>query len=185
MLKSQGQTKSNFQAMNTVFGQNHVPFTGDSTVSGMHTTLTFREQSGDPTTLVDQVALYTKNVGGLPALFFRPNNNQTPIQMTLQNLKTGLQSKDPDVYYSEQYSFVAGAFIVYGGYLKNVNSGAVITLTPTSTLIYVGLTMNQHLRNASYIAAPVLPAIPGSSFTVEYQNGLSGQNIYYFAIGKP
>ena len=110
MLKSQLQTKTNFQAMNNVFGQNHLPFTADAEFSGMHSVVTFREQTGDPTTSAIQTSLYTKQVGSLPQLFFRPNSNQTPIQMTNSNVKTGLQSTNPPKYLAQQYSFIALSF---------------------------------------------------------------------------
>jgi hypothetical protein len=185
MLKSQLQTKTNFQAMNTVFGQNHMPFTADPEFSGMHSVVTFREQSGDPTTTSTQTALYTKQVGSLPQLFFRPNSNQTPIQMTNSNVKTGLQSTNPPVYLSQQYSFIAGPFTVYGGYLPGINAGASFTLSPTTTLIYAGATLDSDLfpGGGLIIYPSAIAIISGSTITIQFQNGVNPRNVYYFAIG--
>lgn len=188
MLKSQLQTKTNFQAMNNVFGQNHLPFTADAEFSGMHSVVTFREQTGDPTTSAIQTSLYTKQVGSLPQLFFRPNSNQTPIQMTNSNVKTGLQSTNPPKYLAQQYSFIAGPFTVYGGYLSGINAGASFTLSPTSTLIYAGATLDSDAftvgGSTGVIAFPgAIAIISGSSITIQFQDGINPRNVYYFAIG--
>jgi hypothetical protein len=177
MIKSQIQTKSNFQSINAVFGQNHVPLTEDFSTSGMHSVLTFREQTIDPTTTADQIALYTKAVNSLPNLFFQPSSNQTPIQLTYPSLTTG-----PTL--AQQQTFVAGPFVVYCGYLLNVSSGQVVTPTPTSTLIYVGLTTTPVRPPAVPIGVRAIGIISGSSFTITFSGG-PVDAVWYFAIGKP
>jgi hypothetical protein len=187
MLQSQGQCRANFQAINAVFSENHIPMntTGNS-VQGMHSLLLFREQSGatpDPVTSSSQIALYTKAVSSISALFFAPNNTQSPIQLTYPSISTGLQSTDPDVYLPQQYSFVAGPFVIYGGLLTNVTNGSTITLSPTSTLIYAGLVM---LSNTIGILQYGIPQISGSGFTVQYVTNSSPNkpSFYYLAIGQ-
>lgn len=158
-------------------------------VAGMHNTMTFRKQiAGDPTTTVDQVALYNKLVSTIPELFFRPSNNQTPIQLTYPTISTGLQSSNPDVYKPTQYSFVAGPFIIYGGILHNPTIGQVVTLTPGTSLLYVDLLMTNvknRIATLVYDAAATTLNTPANSFTVRYQTGISSTDIdiYYFAIG--
>lgn len=174
MIKSQIQTRANFQAMNAVFGQNHVPFNQDNSISGMHSVINFREQTVDPTTSAAQIGLYTKNVSGSPALFFAPSSSQTPIQMTYPSINTS-----PTL--AQQQTFVAGPFVVYCGYLTGVNNGAAITPTPTSNLIYVGLMVAQGNPRLGINAIGV---ISGSSFTIQFP-GPGGQTIWYLAIGKP
>lgn len=184
MLQSQGQCRANFQAINAVFSENHIPMntTGDST-QGMHSLLLFREQTIDPTTSATQIALYTKAVSNISELFFAPNSSQTPIQLTYPSISTGLQSTNPDVYLPQQYSFVAGPFVIYGGLLSNVTNGSITTLTPTSTLIYAGLVM---LSNTIGILQYGIPQISGSGFTVQYSTNanVNKPSFYYLAIGQ-
>ncbi len=180
MLQSQGQCRANFQAINAVFSENHIPMnTTGNPSQGMHSLLLFREQTVDPTTSASQIALYTKAVNNISSLFFAPNSSQTPIQLTYPSISTGLQSTKPDVYLPQQYSFVAGPFVVYGGLLKNVSSGSTITLTPTCTLIYAGLICQSPASGTKY----AIPQISGSGFTVQF-SGTPMQNIYYLAIGQ-
>ena len=62
-----------------------------------------------------------------------------------------------------------------------MNSGAVKTLTPTSTLIYAGLTLVNDGKIYAFPAA--IPVISGSGFTIKFATGMGSQNLYYFAIG--
>lgn len=170
MAVSQPQVKANFTAIYNTFNENHTPFNQNNV--GMHDLVNFREQSGDPTTLATQIALYTKNVGGFPELFFRPNNSQAPIQLTYPTITTtGAQ----------QQSFVAGPFVVYMGFLS-MTSGIAVTLTPASTLIYVGLTLNATRTSLGNILYAAPTGMVANSFTPVFQGG--AQTIYYFAIGQ-
>ncbi len=185
MVISQPQIKANFQAINSVFARNHVRLNSETTGNsqGMHNVLTLRVQIGDPTTTVDQIALYTKLVAGNAMLFYRPSNNQTPIQLTYPSISVGLQSTQPDVYLPQQYSYVAGPFVVYIGVIS-VNDGDVITLSPTTTLLYVGL-----VTVASYAGAigssAAATSITGSQFTARVPSSIvSGPKLlYYLAVG--
>ena len=190
MLKSQFQIKANFQAINSVWAQNHRKLNDPQ--QGQHNLLLFRPQPADPTTLADQVALYTKLVTGTPQIFFRPQNNATPIQMTYSSLSTGLQSTNPDVYLPTQYSFMAGPFVVYGGLIKAANNNQTVTLIPSTTLIYVGLTtqnLEATIGGKKYVQNDrVEPTnVSGNSFKIIFSSGtgsvFTSQNVYYLAIG--
>src|SRR4029077_18551507 len=109
--QSAGQILANFQTINRVFADNHIALTVTDNVPGRHSVLTMRPQSVDPTTTANNVALYNKIVSSVPELFFRPNNNQTPIQLTYPSISTGLASTNPDVYNTDQYTFLAGPFV--------------------------------------------------------------------------
>lgn len=187
MIKSQRQIRSNYQSINRVFAENHQPFNDE--FRGMHSGFTFREQAGDPITAVDQIALYTKAVAGATSLFFRPSNNQTPIRLNYPSLSTGIITYDPDVYIDNQYSYVAGPFIIYMGKLVGKVPGDIIVLTPTSTLIYVGLVFETqalpgNIVNSALVANPI-GVISGGNFTVEYWTTTLIPAIYYLAIGIP
>ena len=176
LAKSFTQLRANFQAINTTFADNHIGLTEDLSISGMHKTLTMRPQTGDPDTTVDQVALYNKLIGGIPELFFRPNNNQTPIQLTYSSIKS--DSTDT------QYTFMAGPFIIYAGNVAGASDGQVVTLTPSSTLLYVDLTTPY--PGPKIIDSPATPTnIAGTSFTIRFSTAsIITQKVYYLAIGQ-
>ncbi len=184
ILISQPQINANFQAINTVFSQNHIGLTSNEK-SGMHNTLLFRVQP-DPVTSSTQIALYTKITGGFPSLFYSPSSSATPIQLTYPSLSTGNNGATPPVWFVRQNSFVAGPFVVYAGILPAIASGTTVTLLPSTTLIYVGLTfVNQRfIGNVNY--ANVCPSnIVSNTFKVQYQPILSTlPDIAYFAIGQ-
>lgn len=181
MIKSQGQIRANYQAINRVFLENHVQMNNDE-FKGMHDIVNFRAQP-DPTTSATQIALFTNLVGGQTQLFYSPSNSQTPIQLTSSALSTGLQSTNPDIYLPEQYSFLPGPFIVYGGKITGAVDGQVKVLAPTSTLLYAGVVtiFKTALNNPQSFTSNLV----GSSFTINLLPNTTPQDIYYFAIGKP
>jgi hypothetical protein len=183
MVISQPQIQSDFRQINSIFNENHVALnqTIPGNSQGMHDLMTFRTQP-DPTTATDQLALYTKSSGADINLFFRPSNNQTPIQITYPSIKTGLQSTSPDVYFAEQYTFLAGPFVVYLGNVK-VADGAIVTLLPATTLKYVGLTLLASSATNKQSAAAT--NIAANQFTVRFFATPDLQTVYYLAIGTP
>ena len=178
MLKSQGQIRANYQAINAVFAENHAAL--NSEFEGMHNLLNFRPQTIDPTTSATQIALFTKLVASNPMLFYAPSSSQTPIQLTGTSLSTGLVSTNPDVYKDEQYSFLPGPFIFYAGKRTGVTNGQIITLTPTSTLKFANVwsIYTDKVDDRSFVFA-----LAGSTFTIGTNN--AAQDIYYIAIGQP
>lgn len=177
ILQSAQQIRANFQAINSTFANNHAGPTKDPSISGMHDVLILRPQMADPATSATQTALYNKLVSSVPELFFRPNNSQTPIQMTYPSIKADLSNM--------QYSFVAGPFIVYGGFISAPTNGQLVTLTPGTTLLYVDLTVANSTISPTVIAEAIPTSIAGTSFNITYQNtGSFGSfDVYYFAIG--
>ena len=180
---SQSQILSNYQTIAKVWADNHYPLNGDqnTTFKGMHNVLTIRPQTGDPTTAADQTALYNKLVSTIPQLFFRPHNNATPIQLTYKSIKADLSDT--------QYSFIAGPFIVYGGFITTPTNGQQVTLTPGSSLIYVGLTPS-NVKGVFNVVKSAFPtninSSPGAnSFTITFDASITVGIVYYFAIGLP
>jgi hypothetical protein len=182
---SQKQILSNYQAIANAFLINHVALTADENV-GMHDCLTLRPQSGDPTTALGQSALYNKLISSIPQLFYRPASDQTPVQLSNANLNTIQTGALP----STQVSFLAGPFTVYLGFIDNVTNNQLITLTPSSTLKYVGLSTilpaSVNLGQATTVAAF---GITANTFTIAYNNTNDGipnpklPTIYYLAVG--
>lgn len=181
ILQSQAQIRANFQSINNVFSNNHFPLNGDPEFQGMHVVLTMRPQNvTDPSTDATHVAFYNKLVSTIPQLFFRPNSNQTPIQLTYQSINTSKTSP-------QQYSFVAGPFVVYGGKIHNPTNGQTVTLTPTTTLLYVGLTSANVVFKGANVLAAIPTSISGSSFNISYSGTaasvITSLDVYYLAIG--
>lgn len=164
--------------MNSAFSDNHALLTQDQTILGMHNALTLRPQAADPATTVDQTAIYNKlDANTVPELFFRPNNSQTPIQMTFPSIKADSTAT--------QYSFVAGPFIIYGGLITNPTLNQVVTLTPGTTLIYVDLIMTGITLPGFFVPMAVPTNITGTSFTISFENIAHPPfNLYYFAVGQ-
>ncbi len=191
MLQSTSQCRANFQAIGQVFSENHVSLPSTKS-QGAHNLLLLYPQpaSPNPTTSATQVGLY--NQSGTPEVFFVPNNSQTPIQLTYPSIQTGIQTlatpTTPDIYYAQQYSFVAGPFVIYGGFIKAATQGQTVTLTPTTTLIYVGLVM-ETIPNFNQQMSAIPTGISGSSFNISYRQNITVPpvqnlpNIWYFAIG--
>jgi hypothetical protein len=178
---SQKQMLANFQAINSVWAVNHSNLTGTNP-TGQHDVLTIRRQTTDPTTTATQVALYNKLVSSIPELFYRPKNNGTPIQLTYPTIDAGSGNT--------QQSFLAGPFIVYAGIITGgVSNGQVVTLSPSSTLLYANVTgidvKSSAVGNIGIVATTL--NTPASSFTVNFFVSATAPvaQIYYFAIGKP
>ena len=194
ILQSAKQIRANFVAINAAFSVDHVGLTQNELISGKHQQLSLRAQNIDPATTADQIAIYNNITNALPinipALFFRPNNSQTPIQLSYSSVQTGLQSADPDVYFTKQYSFMAGPFVIYGGFIPLPNNGTIVTLSPNTTLLAVFI-------NSANAKVPLFSGlgiafninainISGSSFTISLGGlGNGFVDIYYTAIGIP
>lgn len=179
LLQLQPQFKANYQAINTTFSDNHISMTNSTDVAGMHSLLTLRPQTLNPVTGANTVALYNKLVASVPELFFMPHNAATPIQLTYPSISVG--SAVP--YPNDQYTFMAGPFIVYGGFIANATNGQTKTLTPGTTLLYVGLTTT-NFTQVGVVAAAAPTNIVGNSFDIVFQASIPNtRSVYYFAIG--
>ena len=190
ILQSYSQLKSNFQAIDAAFSDNHVGLTNTTDLVGKHNILTLQPQTLDPATSATQVALYNKLDGSsIPQMFFRPSNNLTPIQMTYTSLQTGMNTTT--TYFPEQYTFSAGPFIIYGGIIVKPSDGDTKTLTPGTTLIYVDLIATNSTIKVTGAPGNIPPfayAIPtnitGTTFTIRFDpNANEKMDLYYFAIG--
>ena len=177
---SQKQMLANFQAIDKAWQNNHVALTAVQDV-GKNKTLTLRPTT-DPATASNQTAIYNKIVTSIPQLFFRPDTNATPIQLSNSNLNT-IQTSAPK---ETQSSFLAGPFTIYFGYLANPGTLQIVTLTPSSTLIYVGLsTISGSNFNKTQQGKNVAIAtnITGNQFTLRRDISVFPSFVYYMAIG--
>ena len=184
MLESLPQIRTNFQAIDSVFSENHESL--NSNLQGMHTVLNFKAQGSDPTTSATQVSLYTKTISSNTVLFYAPNSSQTPIQMTYPAITTGTNNATPPVYLLAQQTFLPGPFVFYSGIIIGATQGQTITLTPSSTLLYVGLMIKDWKPGSqgplTFVTA-CATNLSTNTFKVQFTNGLPVQNISYIAIG--
>lgn len=144
---SQPQILTNFSQLNTLFGIDHVEYNNATAANrGKHTKITYVQQGADPATLVSELALYTKNVGGVPKLFIREQTNGTVYQLNgpvPSRATTG-------------YSWLPGG-TPNGAIL--IQWGQHITLNATTQTI----TFPTNFSAAAYIAIPTLAIAAGSS----------------------
>lgn len=173
---SQKQLLANYQAIAAAFTQDHIAL--GTANQGEHSSFIFRPQVADPATSATQSALYNKLVAGVPQMFFRSSNSPAPVQMTNSN-----SSVVSNVGGYRQSSFLAGPFTIYTGFILNAVNGSTVTLTPSTTLRYVGVSiinpgvnLNQFTVSATNIAA--------NTFRINFGLVLGTPTIYYMAIGS-
>lgn len=180
---SQRQIQANYTAIFNAFAKNHSAL-GNSDTQGQHNLLILRPQTLDPTTTATQVAAYNRLVSTIPNLFFRPNNSQTPIQMTYPSIKVGLQPSPPNTYFPDQYSFVAGPFVFYAGVIPNVGPNQLVTLLPVTTLRFVGVTVRNFASVGTVSNSVAATNISANTFRINFQAGTATRDVYYIAIGN-
>lgn len=178
---SQKQLLANYQAIFNTFSKNHVVLNSVTNTIGHHTAFTMPRQASDPTTLANQIAFYNKfDANTVPQLFFRPPSNQTPIQMTNSNYSV-LDS--PTTF--RVSTFLPGPMTLYLGFIRNATMNQLVTLTPSTNLVYVGLTTVLTAKPATTIV-PVYAVptdITGNTFKIAFPTSISDPIIYYMAIG--
>lgn len=180
ILQSQRQIRANYQAIAAAWSVNHTQLTGNIDFQGMHNNFSLRPQGADPATGATEVALYNKIVSSIPQLFYRPNNSQTPIQLSYQNVKA--DSSDT------QFTFLAGPFIVYMGKIIQPTNGVLVSLSPGSQIIHVDLIATNISVVPTIPPTAVATNLSGTSFNVQYQNVGAAPipfDLFYFAVGLP
>lgn len=85
LSQSQADLLENFATISALLGVDHVisPWTSPATGNqGKHNKVTLPEQSSDPTTAANEMALYTKAVSGVTQLFLAPEGAGTVRDIT-------------------------------------------------------------------------------------------------------
>ena len=77
---SQPEILTNFASLQTYLETNHVAFSEDS--SGKHKFVSMPEQGAAPSTAVNEMAMYTKDVSAVSQLFVRRESNGTELNLT-------------------------------------------------------------------------------------------------------
>jgi len=78
---SQGQIKENFGQLETQYSVDHDSLLAAG-ASGKHLKITMPEVISDPATSIDEGALYTKDSGTQPELFYREESSGDVVQLT-------------------------------------------------------------------------------------------------------
>lgn len=171
--QSQSQMLTNFNLANTYFGVNHVAFNAVSD-QGKHNFSTYVDQGGDPATAVNEIALYSKDVGGNSTLFLRKENNGAVVQMSNLN----------PVSAANGYTFLPGALLLQWGFsviagLADTTINFPITFSAQAYSVVINLI---NLPSATVIPTLNTGTVSATSFEVSY-NGAVASNIYWMAIG--
>ena len=177
------QLRGNFTQIFNAFAENHLPLNDGN--QGMHSQLELVQQSGDPTTGSDEVALYSKSgTGSQPQIFFMPASSGTPIQISNNKvISTG-------PYYQ---SFMAGPYVVLFGKVLNYTNTQTFTystyyplITALSEVEFVDLQIIQSVKPIP----PTSTANPYNVGTTSFQValsllGLTMADLFYLIVGKP
>lgn len=178
------QLRSNFEQVYNAFAENHIPITTPNDIfSGMHTELQMTSQS-DPTTLSNEVALYSKTgTGSQPQIFFRGLSSGNIIQLSYQNvISTG-------PYYQ---SFIAGPYILLFGKITGIPANVLTTITYST--YYPGLTFSEvEFVDVQISVTDQVPRVGASAgvsniTTTSFDAAVLNNNpvdLYYLVIGKP
>ena len=179
--ESQGQILDNFTQLNEVFGKDHVKY-DDATVAdrGRHKQSTYTELSADPATLVNENAIYTKDVNAISQLFLRKQSSGTVIQMS---------AEDP-IRAQNGTSFLpglsTGGILIQWGQLSiasggphNVNFPTAFTAVPFSitTSMFRGTNSSADVFFIDSVTPP-----DATSFRVRNSSG-SSRTMAWMAIG--
>lgn len=169
LSQSQADLKGNFTSNKQAFDINHVTF--DIPNKGKHKYVTFPEQAAAPATAIDEMALYTKEVGGNSALFIRPENNGTEIDISTATTAT-----------TGTCTLPSGIILKWGTAVANGTAQAFTVDFPTNCL-NVSITTHLSIKNRDTIAVRSFTAANFTAQSTTAGNAWGNTAIYYFAVG--
>ena len=169
--------RENFQTLNTFMSINHVDIETTTTPSadeGKHKFLQMPEQGSAPTTLENEGAVYTKNVGVLPQLFWRNQSDTSEQQIT--NVSATVTGP------AFALNFASGLQIRTGT-ISHTGTSTPVSFTPnfSSTSYSVVLTP---IGSAALVTAWNAQSLSVSGFTIASTSSGGGASFYYIALGK-
>lgn len=86
---SQAEILENFTQLNTIFDVDHVTFNAVEN-NGKHNQTTFIDSAADPGPGADEIALYSKDLGGVSTLYMQKESGGTVIQMSSEDPVLGI-----------------------------------------------------------------------------------------------
>ena len=181
--KSQGDLLGNFEDLKTYLDRNHVDIDdpGTNIDEGKHKFVQMPEQTAAPTTAINEGALFTLLSNGLSELFWRPEGDDTEIQMTSGNIENE----------TVKIALSGGTFLPGGLILK----WGRVTWTAGSPGVLVKYSDNDvaDFPNQGFVV--VVTAISGNSitnvtgisksgFTIARSSFATQQDVTYIALGN-
>ena len=164
---SQADIQENFAQLNTQFGEDHVSLTSGSN-NGKHNKSTYIEQTADPSTSSDEIALYSKDVTGNTRIFMRQETNGTIFQLSGSDPVNSLNGR----------TFLPGKILMQWGSVAAATNGTVVNFGVSfSSNAYSVQVMT--IGNTSNIYS--IDTITSSSF--RYISNGGSFNIRWMAIG--
>jgi len=172
---SQQQIKDNFTILNTAFEINHVGLTVAN--AGKHNACVFPQGSGIATA-ADEGAIYTKDVGGSPNLYWRRKSSGDQIQMTTNHTPSAAATG---------YTFLPGGLLMQWGTVS-VSTGSSANITFPTAFSVAPYSITANFIRSSTTTVHGLYILNGSVSTTKFQTVSAGttgnHNIYWMAIGK-
>jgi len=170
--QSQSQILGNFQEISTAFNLNHGNF--NAADQGKHVFMQMPEQTTPPTTALNEGALYTKDTGVAPQLFWRNEANGTEQQFT--NTVPGVSGSNRNWDFADGQQIRMGTashggtstFVIFS--TPFANEAFVVILTPIGA---AGLTTDWNAQGLTV-----------NGFTIGSTSSGGGNSFYYLAIGR-
>ena len=176
---SQADILNNFSQLNTIFGQDHVKY-DDATAAnrGKHNQSTYPDSSSDPDPDPNELALYSKDVGGNSRLFLQQENSGTVIQ---------LSGDDPVIALTEGFIFLYGGLLMKWGQKDSPGTSGSVAFTTGSfpnTIFQVQLTLQHEGAGAETytVQGTPVPTLSGFNYTTSSSGASSKLN--WIALGN-
>jgi hypothetical protein len=169
---SQDQILQNFQSISTTVAVNHVQF--NDADQGKHKFLQMPEESSAPSTASNEGALYTKDTGSAPNLFWRNESNGTEQQMT--------NTIPVTVSPNRHWNFSDGLQIRLGIVTHTGTNTPVVFSSPFSSVEYT--VMLTPIGAAGLVSGWNAQNLSTTGFTMASSGSGGGNSFYYMAYGS-
>ena len=169
---SQGQLLTNFTALNTVFGVDHLAF--NAVDGGEHQQVTLNSVIADPGLADPKCSLYIKTVAGDSELFFEKYDNAAAANLVQQMTNLTVTTVGTNYGYTTPW----GQIVNWGQFTCNIADTVVTYAVPFNApaqSIQLTAISDTGSRNA------VVRVSANATATCRATN--NGLNIYYYAIG--
>jgi len=170
--RSQDQILQNFQSISTAVAVNHVQFNDPD--EGKHKFLQMPEESSAPATASNEGALYTKDSGSQPDLYWRNESSGSEQQMT--------NTVPVTVSPNRHWNFADGLKIRLGTVTHTGTSTPVVFSSPFLGDAYT--VMLTPIGAAATVNAWNAQALSVNGFTLASIGSGGGTLFYYMAFGS-
>jgi hypothetical protein len=185
---TQSAIEGNFQDIASLLAVNHIPFNTND-IFGRHSKVEYINQSVDPSTLSNEMALYSKSVINDPnecELFYRYPNNGNIVQLTgitsSPNGGSGISSGGTFEQYASN-----GTGVAQSGSWQILSNGVIFISFIVSNLIFTNTTSPYvfYFPTGTYNGGVVVPTFTQTPFNVQIVGqfeGNNGTNVNFAAV---